>query len=293
MSEKVQMPPKPGIYPNIPNSKYHADTTTLSSSGAKLLATQGGAARFKARLEAPPAPSEALLFGTAAHAYILEGVKPEVFTKTKTLTSKAAQEKIKELGDTPLVTSEGWDRLQAMREAVLANPLAARLLQAKGKAEQSIYWQHPYGAILRCRPDWLPEEEDNTLGFLPIVDLKTTSDATPAGFRRSCFQLGYHQSAAWYATGLAATHISTNARMVFIAVEKTPPYLVGVYTLSEEALHVGARLNEKAVHVWQRCKLFDEWPGISSGLKELDIKPYEIPSDLPSELGDAWQPYSL
>lgn len=293
MSEKVQMPPKPGIYPNIPNSKYHADTTTLSSSGAKLLATQGGAARFKARLEAPPAPSEALLFGTAAHAYILEGVKPEVFTKTKTLTSKAAQEKIKELGDTPLVTSEGWDRLQAMREAVLANPLAARLLQAKGKAEQSIYWQHPYGAILRCRPDWLPEEEDNTLGFLPIVDLKTTSDATPAGFRRSCFQLGYHQSAAWYATGLAATHISTNARMVFIAVEKTPPYLVGVYTLSEEALHVGARLNEKAVHIWQRCKLFDEWPGISSGLKELDIKPYEIPSDLPSELGDAWQPYSL
>lgn len=293
MSEKVQMPPKPGIYPNIPNSKYHADTTTLSSSGAKLLATQGGAARFKARLEAPPAPSEALLFGTAAHAYILEGVKPEVFTKTKTLTSKAAQEKIKELGDTPLVTSEGWDRLQAMREAVLANPLAARLLQAKGKAEQSIYWQHPYGAILRCRPDWLPEEEDNTLGFLPIVDLKTTSDATPAGFRRSCFQLGYHQSAAWYATGLAATNISTNARMVFIAVEKTPPYLVGVYTLSEEALHVGARLNEKAVHIWQRCKLFDEWPGISSGLKELDIKPYEIPSDLPSELGDAWQPYSL
>ena len=293
MSEKVQMPPKPGIYPNIPNSKYHADTTTLSSSGAKLLATQGGAARFKARLEAPPAPSEALLFGTAAHAYILEGVKPEASTKTKTLTSKAAQEKIKELGDTPLVTSEGWDRLQAMREAVLANPLAARLLQAKGKAEQSIYWQHPYGAILRCRPDWLPEEEDNTLGFLPIVDLKTTSDATPAGFRRSCFQLGYHQSAAWYATGLAATHISTNARMVFIAVEKTPPYLVGVYTLSEEALHVGARLNEKAVHIWQRCKLFDEWPGISSGLKELDIKPYEIPSDLPSELGDAWQPYSL
>lgn len=289
MSEKVQMPPKPGIYPNIPNSKYHADTTTLSSSGAKLLATQGGAARFKARLEAPPAPSEALLFGTAAHAYILEGVKPEVFTKTKTLTSKAAQEKIKELGDTPLVTSEGWDRLQAMREAVLANPLAARLLQAKGKAEQSIYWQHPYGAILRCRPDWLPEEEDNTLGFLPIVDLKTTSDATPAGFRRSCFQLGYHQSAAWYATGLAATHISTNARMVFIAVEKTPPYLVGVYTLSEEALHVGARLNEKAVHIWQRCKLFDEWPGISSGLKELDIKPYEIPSDLPSELGETWQ----
>lgn len=293
MSEKVQMPPKPGIYPNIPNSKYHADTTTLSSSGAKLLATQGGAARFKARLEAPPAPSEALLFGTAAHAYILEGVKPEVFTKTKTLTSKAAQDRIKDLGDTPLVTAEGWERLQAMKEAVLANPLAARLLQAKGKAEQSIYWQHPYGAILRCRPDWLPEEEDNTLGFLPIVDLKTTSDATPAGFRRSCFQLGYHQSAAWYATGLAATHISTNARMVFIAVEKTPPYLVGVYTLSEEALHVGARLNEKAVHIWQRCKLFDEWPGISSGIKQLDIKPYEIPANISNELGETWQPYSL
>ena len=293
MSEKLKLPPDPGIDSNIPNSEYHADPNSLSSSGAKLLAMPGGPAKFKAKQVIPPVPSEALMFGTAAHAYILEGVKPEVFTKTKTLTSKAAQEKIKELGDTPLVTSEGWDRLQAMREAVLANPLAARLLQAKGKAEQSIYWQHPYGAILRCRPDWLPEEEDNTLGFLPIVDLKTTSDATPAGFRRSCFQLGYHQSAAWYATGLAATHISTNARMVFIAVEKTPPYLVGVYTLSEEALHVGARLNEKAVHIWQRCKLFDEWPGISSGLKELDIKPYEIPSDLPSELGDAWQPYSL
>ncbi|MDK7904846.1 PD-(D/E)XK nuclease-like domain-containing protein [Winkia sp. UMB0889B] len=289
MSEELQLPPKPGIYPNIPNSEYHADTKSLSSSGAKLLVAQGGPARFKARLENPPAPSEALLFGTAAHAYILEGVKPEVFTKTKTLTSKAAQEKIKELGDTPLVTSEGWERLQAMREAVLANPLAARLLQAKGKAEQSIYWQHPHGALLRCRPDWLPDEEDSELGFLPIVDLKTTSDATPAGFRRSCFQLGYHQSAAWYATGLAGANISTNARMVFIAVEKTPPYLVGVYTPSEEALRVGAALNEKAISIWQRCRLFDEWPGLSSGIKQLDIKPYEIPANISNELGETWQ----
>jgi len=42
MSEKLKLPPDPGIYSNIPNSEYHADPNSLSSSGAKLLAMPGG-----------------------------------------------------------------------------------------------------------------------------------------------------------------------------------------------------------------------------------------------------------
>lgn len=287
---KPTLPREPGIYPGIPNSDYHADQDSLSSSGAKTLAKPGGAARFHYEQTHPKADSEALLFGTAAHAFILEGVKPAVFKGGKTLTSKKALDFItkerdeREDPDLPVVTEEGWETLQGMAEAVHENPLARRLLTAPGKAEQSVYWQHPSGATLRCRPDWLPEEEDETLGFLPIVDLKTTRDATPAGFRHSCFQLGYHQSAAWYAAGLAAINVSANARMVFIAVEKTPPYLVGVYTPSNEALEVGHALNEIGIDKWVRARIFNDWEALDGGLQTLAIKPYEIPENVLEEI---------
>lgn len=283
--DELTLPASPGIYAGIPNSDYHADQNSLSSSGAKTLAKPGGAARFHYEQTHPKVDTEALLFGTAAHAFILEGVAPEVFTEAKTLTSVKGKKFIANLpAGTPVVTQEGWETLQGMAEAVHENPLARRLLTAPGKAEQSVYWNHPSGATLRCRPDWLPDEVDSELGFLPIVDLKTTRDATPAGFRRSCFQLGYHQSAAWYAAGLAAINVSTNARMVFIAVEKTPPYLVGVYTPSDEALEVGHALNEIGINRWMRARIFDDWEALECGLQTLAIKPYEIPENVLEEI---------
>lgn len=287
---------KPGIYYDMSNADYHGDPDSLSSSGAKLLAREGGAKLFHYQQTHPTPPTPAMEFGTAAHAWILEGKEPIVFepgikfegldgkeyTLTKGRDTKAGRAftelKAQEHPDTPIVSLSDYEHLAGMREAVLNHTEAARLLNLPGRSEVSIFWKTETGATLKCRPDYLPDDIDPERDYIPIIDLKTTVDATQDGFRRSAIKFGYHQSAAWYMDGLAAAGIKSDAQMVFIAVEKTPPYLVAVYDLKEEALIVGNELNRQAVETYESCRALDIWQGIPEHSRSLAIKPYEIPA---------------
>ena len=60
---------KPGIYPDMPEDQYHADTTTLSASGAKTLLGR----------RPPSSDSDALMFGRLVHTVILEPDKLNTF----------------------------------------------------------------------------------------------------------------------------------------------------------------------------------------------------------------------
>ena len=286
---------KPGIYYGMSNADYHGDTDSLSSSGAKLLAREGGAALFHYQQTHPVQPTPAMEFGTAAHSWILEGKEPIVFepgikfegldgkeyTLTKGRDTKAGRAftelQAQEHPGVPIVSQSDYEHLAGMREAVLNHSEAARLLALPGKSEVSIFWETETGATLKCRPDYLPDEADPKLGFLPIIDLKTTVDATLEGFRRSAIKFGYHQSAAWYMEGLAKAGIDTDAQMVFIAVEKTPPYLVGVYYFEDLALATGDVSNMQAISTFRDCRAWNRWPGLTELPRSLSIKPYEIP----------------
>lgn len=287
---------KPGIYYDMSNADYHGDPDSLSSSGAKLLAREGGAALYHYQQTHPTPPTPAMEFGTAAHAWILEGIEPIIFepgikfegldgkeyTLTKGRDTKAGRAftelQAQEHPGVPIVSQADYEHLAGMREAVMSHPLAADLLKMPGRSEVSIFWKSKGGSILKCRPDYLPDDVHPKLGYRPIVDLKTTVDATQDGFRRSAIKFGYHQSAAWYMEGLAAAKIDNDARMVFIAVEKTPPYLVGVYFLDDEALEVGNLLNRDAVLAFESYRALGIWPGIPERARSLGIKPYEIPA---------------
>lgn len=286
---------KPGIYYDMSNADYHGDPDSLSSSGAKLLAREGGAKLFHYQQTHPAQPTPAMEFGTAAHAWILEGKEPIIFepgikfegldgkeyTLTKGRDTKAGRAftelQAQEYPGVPIVSQADYEHLAGMREAVLNHSEAARLLALPGRSEVSIFWERENGVTLKCRPDYLPDEEDPELGFRPIIDLKTTTDATRDGFRRSAIKFGYHQSAAWYMEGLAKAGIDSDARMVFIAVEKTPPYLVGIYDLDLKALLVGNELNRQAIETYETCRALDIWQGIPEHSRSLAIKPYEIP----------------
>ena len=86
-------------------------------------------------------------------------------------------------GITP-VSAGDMDAALAMAGAVRSHQAAAELLRA-GKAEQSFWWDDSdTGLRCKCRPDWL--------NGATAVDLKTTTDASPAGFakRRIYFEAG-------------------------------------------------------------------------------------------------------
>jgi hypothetical protein len=241
---------KPGIYSGISNADYHRDPA-LGSTSLKTLATRTPAHYQHDKTH--PKFSDAFTLGTAAHSLILEDDDSSIFVvpADNWLTKAAKDAKALALADgvQPLLRKE-WEQVQAMRDAVMAHPVA-RDLFIDHKAEESVFWDEN-GLTLKCRPDaWKP-------GLL--VDLKTTLNADPNEFGKTAHNFGYHQSAAHYIDGVkAATGEELPFR--FVLVEKTAPYLVSVVELDIEAVNIGRQLNDRAKRIYRECVETNTWPG--------------------------------
>lgn len=153
-----------------------------------------------------------------------------------------------------------WRDLCGMAESVRHHPAAIMIL-AEGEAEVSLLWHDPETG-LRCkgRIDWLAPG-------LP-VDVKTTKDSSPDSFAKSVASLRYHVQQAHYRAGLEALGIPSDG-FVFIAVEKSEPWPVGCYVLTEAAELVGYRLRRRAMLAWKSCTETGVWPAWRSPKIEL------------------------
>ena len=256
----------PGIYDGISNADYHNDPA-LGSTSLKTLATKTPA-HYKYDQEHPKT-SDAFTLGTAAHSLILENdtTQFEIVDAANWLTkdAKAAKAEALTAGRVPLLTKE-FEQVQAMRDAVMANPLARTALTGH-KAEYSAFWEHESGTMIKTRPDAM--HDGGPLGNL-IVDLKTCASADPNEFGRTAHQFGYHIQQAHYQAGLKAV-TGEDFDFLFVLVEKQPPFLVSVVELDAEDVARGAELAERGIRIFNDCTKSGVWPGYESS------RPIEIP----------------
>ncbi|WP_346007430.1 PD-(D/E)XK nuclease-like domain-containing protein [Janibacter terrae] len=252
----------PGIYDDVDELVYHAgtDEPSLSVSGAKKLLDSP--ARFKWEQDNPPR-KKVFDFGHAAHAKVL-GVGLEVVTVPpdlcakngawSTAEAKAFVAEAEAAGGVVLKPSE-IEVVDAMALALESNRDAMRLLK-DGTPEQSIYWRDDETKVLlRSRADWV-----TALGDQPvIVDYKTCSSANPDEFRWEAGKYGYPQQDDWYREGYEIL-TGTPHGFVFIAQEKTAPYLSSVVELDDEAREIGRQRNGVARRLFLDCMTRDEWP---------------------------------
>jgi hypothetical protein len=212
-------------------------------------------------------PTPAMLLGSATHTRILEPhlyaaeyiVAPAVDRRTK--AGKEAWEQFQAAANGKAVlTTEQDAQIEAMARAVQDHPAAALVLSQPGVCEASYFWtDEATGEQCKVRPDW--HSECRRL----IVDLKTTDDASPAGFQRSIFKWRYHVQSHWYLRGLGAE------QFVFIAVERLPPHLVGVYVATPEMVAAGGRVADRDLARLAECRAADEWPGYSDEIVPIDL----------------------
>jgi hypothetical protein len=256
----LAVPPNDGIYGRIPERVYHADRTSLSSSGARTLLKETPAA-FEAQRQEPPNPKPQYDFGHAAHKMVLgEGsqlVKVD-HDDWRTNDAKAKRAKAWAEGKAPLLKKD-IETAQVMAGKVFAHQLAAKLLEA-GTAEVSGYWHDDAtGVRLRFRPDWLTEP--TRAGRIICVDYKTATSADPRHFIKQAAEYGYHQQQAWYEDGLRECEVGDNVGFLFIVQQKTPPYLVSVNSIPAEHVERGRLLNRLAVERFAECSDTNKWPG--------------------------------
>lgn len=255
-----------GIAKGLPHADHIAAKEYLSNSGMTPLLKSP--AHYQAYLTEERVTTKAQNMGTATHLAILEraldqiAAEPKADGRTSEGKKIKAQFALENIGKV-IVTQDELTALIGMSKAVHAHKEASRCF-AGGVAETSIFWQDPeFGVRLKARPDYV------NLDAREFIDLKTTEDAS-ANFGRSAFNYGYFRQAALYSDGIEAVY---GFRPVFkiVAVEKSAPYGVSVFKLTEAALAYGRLEARKAIKIYAECWDSGEWPCYLDGVQLLDV----------------------
>jgi exodeoxyribonuclease VIII len=227
-----------------------------------------------------PQPTPAMAIGSAVHTHVLEldqwdaryVTAPEGINR-RTNAGKAEWEafEVASTGRTVLAKADA-ELVMRMGHAVFAHPAAAMLLAMPGKAETTHMWtDQATGLRCKCRPDWLTDD-----GSL-IVDLKTTEDASPMGFRKSIANWRYHVQASWYLDGLEQATGKRPDQFIFICVEKKPPFACAVYAADAEMIQIGAEAAARDLDVLATCRAAGAWPGYSDQIETISLPPWMRP----------------
>jgi len=257
---------KPGIYNDLPADQYHADQAYSFSAIKQAMRSP---AHLKAWLTAPPEQTPAMRLGTLTHLAVLQpdlfgsttAVAPIVDRRTKEGKSIWEQFQAQNTGK-EIITNDEREQLTAMRDSVRIHPAASALL-GKGTAEVSVFNQCvETGLPLKARMDWVRENA--------IVDLKTTEDASPAGFAKSVSNYRYDLQAAHYRRMLKLEGRG-DLPFYLIAVEKEAPFAVAVYRLDEGDLTLADMQMQQQLRAIASCCEFNSWPAYSREVETLTL----------------------
>lgn len=242
----------------------------------------------------PPPETDATIFGSAFHTYILESKEYarlyDIFDPAnRPLKDKNFQSKENrvwrdewmtacEMRGTIMLPKEDDDTIKEMEKSLQSNPTTRNILNQTGVRELSIYtkviWNN-WTFYVKIRPDFV------SLIKPVYFDLKTTRDASPAKnkFPSDSFRFGYDIKVALYfdilfkhwekliewciATYITIPTQSTQKlkRALIIAIEDSAPFDIAVYNVPEETMEMGRYRYHAAMDRFQTCLKSQKWPG--------------------------------
>ena len=282
----------------ISNKDYRAREGISSTELKKIMKSPMHYRHWKDTPEETDTPS--LLFGRAAHKYILETYdfynEFEVAQDFKYQTKedkKATQEfvgaKAMELGkgeewdnfivtnpkkdevvafyrmlvaDKDIITQEQFEQIDAMRNAMLSTPFVSKLIN--GEHEISFFWEdEETGLTCKCRPDSMNDK------LHIVVDYKTCEDAETEAFMRNAIKLGYDVQASYYLDGVKA-NTGEDYIFVFIAQEKKPPYAVNILQASDVFIRSGRETYKALLETYKECSESGNWYGYMGENNEIN-----------------------
>lgn len=256
------------------NATYHADTSAISASGLKLF-MRSPAHYYAAyldpnRVERKQTP--AMRLGTATHCAILEPerfnaeytVMPEGLDRRTTAGKQAYADLL--ASGAEILSADEMAQVMNMACAFRDNKISRAMFYRPHSVEHSIY-ATINGVSCKCRPDLI------TVYELMVMDVKTTSDASPEGFGKSAWNLGYHVQAAFYRRVISAA-TGTTPDFVFGCVESDRPHLVAYYSVPQYLLDYADGLIDCALERYAECLASGIWPGYVS---EIEMQELSVP----------------
>lgn len=279
-----------GVFAGLASETYHKALGVSHS----MLRNMDPPARLPAYLTEPCTVTEFMVLGTLCHHMILEPEKPlpkiiiqpdtypappdSSLVKTKKVApgepiewnnnSKYCKRWNAEAHEAGLIvlTDARRDSLIGMVKSVSVHP-AARSLLENCDTEVSVFldWTRGAGRVLRKgRMDIVPRAN-------VLADLKTCEDASPEEFAKKLAD-GYATQAAYYLDlwNEAMPHDQREG-LVFIAVERKPPFLVACYVVDPIDIAIGRRLNQERLAAYLEACRENRWGGFSEGFQTISM----------------------
>ena len=265
-------PPR-GVISGMSNEDYHA---SAGISNTMLSDLARSPAHFYALHMAPDRPERnatpSMMSGTLAHCAILEpaalrdryAIRPDGLDGRTTAgkewaTANAGRE---------IISAAQYATAQAQCTAVLAVDELGSILSA-GEPELSAFWSDDdTGLPCRCRPDWTHYHGD---GSVTLLDVKTTTDASPDEFSRMVAKYGYHRQAWHYSRGFERASGKRVRRFVFATVTNSYPFLAAAYVLDEETEAQACEEVTDLLSLYASCKKLGAWPAFGGGCNVIGL----------------------
>jgi exodeoxyribonuclease VIII len=283
---------------NKTDQEYHGDKNYISKSG--LCEIKNSPAHYKDS-EKEEEESEALIFGSAYHCFILEPDRWEkeyyVFDDSKVYSAlidkgyksprstkdykEWEESEMRIIGDKKLIKKEFFERIKAMKERLFQHPYAKMLL-TNGRAEVAYMGniETEAGQInVKFKPDYIKDVKHL------IIDLKTTKNASKKGFPKEAAEHNYHIQAAFYSDLMNKIEgQNRDFTFVFIAQEKKRPFAFNLFEAGPKFIAQGRYEYEMLLQLYKYCVDNNVWPGYQIfcqnkyGLLELELPAWAIDS---------------
>lgn len=249
-----------------PSDDYHANPA-VSRSGLWRLYSKSPYHFRHHQVE----ETSAMKLGTAIHTAILE---PERF-ETSFHRGPADRRGNKWRDELEFAENEGkecltsgdYDNALLVREQAATCSVLQQALRGNRMIERSAYALVD-GVMLKCRPDLYNSDME------VMVDLKSTTDASPEAFAKSVATHGYHFQEAFYTKVWIAAHGGFLGGFVFIAIEKPTadnPPVFQAYELDSAAVTEGYAIIDSALERYRECNASGVWPAYGGGVQTLEL----------------------
>lgn len=212
--------------------------------------------------------TKALDFGTCAHALNLENKIEfiealDLNKNTKEYKAWASQQE-----DKIILDKKDIDKLTRMKMAFDENPIAFSSVQ--GAHVEKCFFATKYDLELKARPDVVKKLPN---GHVLIVDYKTTTSAVARSFQHTIVEYGYHISAAHYirVCSLDMDIPESCFNFIWIAQEKTAPYIVSVFQASRRLLEKAFEQHLVLLNRIKTAKENNVYDGYYDDLVEIDL----------------------
>lgn len=259
---------KPGLYFDVPCNDYFADPCpkpSLSNSGIGILLNQSPLhfaaqhPRLNGGVDACKATAQ-MHRGSVVHRLALGAGKDYAvidFDDYRKNEAKAQRAEAEANGLVPILAHQFEEAEEQAK--VVRQHLDDVLLGEAFLPEVVLVWQiETAHGLIWCRgmiDAWCPS-------LMMAVDLKSTTDASPAAATRRMINGGYDTQDAWYSRGLG--HVigePGKVRFVTLFCENDPPFASHAVTIDEAWRSSAWDLCEEAADIFARCLKAGAWPG--------------------------------